>query len=111
LACTDVILMEILAGAWAVLPGTSAISPRSACRPFADVDAEGRAEGPALLSELRRRGEAIDVCDAMQAGICLELGATLVTRNVSHFERVPGLRISDPADWPRLFRLRHDGNR
>jgi tRNA(fMet)-specific endonuclease VapC len=56
--------------------------------------------GGALLSELRRRGEAIDVRDAMQAGICLELGATLVTRNVSHFKRVPGLRVSDPADWP-----------
>lgn len=54
--------------------------------------------GGALLSELRRRGQAIDVRDAMQAGICLEAGATLVTRNVSHFERVPGLRLFHPAD-------------
>jgi tRNA(fMet)-specific endonuclease VapC len=54
--------------------------------------------GGALLSELKRRGQAIDVRDAMQAGICLEAGATLVTRNVSHFERVPGLRLSHPAD-------------
>lgn len=52
----------------------------------------------ALLGELRRDGAAIDVRDAMQAGICLEAGATLVTRNVSHFERIPGLRISSPAD-------------
>jgi predicted nucleic acid-binding protein len=52
----------------------------------------------ALLGELRGRGEAIDVRDAMQAGICLETEATLVTRNVSHFERVPGLRLSDPLD-------------
>lgn len=52
----------------------------------------------ALLAELRGRGEAIDVRDAMQAGICLETGATLVTRNVSHFERVPGLRLLDPLD-------------
>jgi tRNA(fMet)-specific endonuclease VapC len=51
-----------------------------------------------LLGELRRRGEAIDVRDAMQAGICLESGATLVTRNVSHFERVPGLRLSHPGE-------------
>jgi tRNA(fMet)-specific endonuclease VapC len=54
--------------------------------------------GGALLGELRRSGEAIDVRDAMQAGICLETDMTLVTRNVSHFERVPGLRLSHPAE-------------
>ena len=54
--------------------------------------------GGALLSELRQSGEAIDVRDAMQAGICLETGATLVTRNASHFERVPGLRLSHPTE-------------
>ncbi len=54
--------------------------------------------GGSLLGELRRRGDAIDVRDAMQAGICLETGATLVTRNVGHFERVPGLLLSHPVD-------------
>lgn len=54
--------------------------------------------GGALLGELRRGGLSIDVRDAMQAGICLEAEATLVTRNVSHFERVPGLRIAHPSD-------------
>lgn len=52
----------------------------------------------ALLAELRRNGTVIDVRDAMQAGICLEAEATLVTRNVSHFERVAGMHISSPAD-------------
>ena len=54
--------------------------------------------GGTLLGELRRGGETIGVRDAMQAGICLETGATLVTRNVSHFDRVPGLRLSHPAE-------------
>lgn len=54
--------------------------------------------GGALLSGLRRSGATIDVRDAMQAGICLETEATLVTRNVSHFERVPGLRLSHPLE-------------
>jgi tRNA(fMet)-specific endonuclease VapC len=54
--------------------------------------------GGMLLGELRRSGEAIDVRDAMQAGICLETGTTLVTRNVSHFERIPGLRLSHPVE-------------
>jgi tRNA(fMet)-specific endonuclease VapC len=53
--------------------------------------------GGALLGELQRNGEAIGIRDAMQAGICLETGATLVTRNISHFERVPNLRLSHPS--------------
>lgn len=55
--------------------------------------------GGALLRELREHGEAIDVRDAMQAGICLEANAPLVTRNLSHLARVPGLQVADPADW------------
>lgn len=52
-----------------------------------------------LLGELRRDGETIDVRDAMQAGICLEADATLVTRNLSHFVRVPGLNVCEPAGF------------
>lgn len=51
-----------------------------------------------LLGELRADGVAIDVRDAMQAGICLEADATLVSRNASHFERIPGLRFTHPAE-------------
>jgi tRNA(fMet)-specific endonuclease VapC len=51
-----------------------------------------------LLGELRRAGVTIDVRDAMQAGICLEADAVLITRNVSHFDRVPDLRICQPSD-------------
>jgi tRNA(fMet)-specific endonuclease VapC len=54
--------------------------------------------GGELLGELRRSGEEIGVRDAMQAGICLETGATLVTRNVTHFERVPDLQIAHPDE-------------
>ncbi|HEU5143209.1 MAG TPA: type II toxin-antitoxin system VapC family toxin [Solirubrobacterales bacterium] len=54
--------------------------------------------GGAMLAELRRRGEPIDVRDALQAGICLEADATLVTRNLPHFKRVPGLRLAHPAE-------------
>jgi predicted nucleic acid-binding protein len=34
----------------------------------------------------------------VQAGICLETGATLVTRNVASFARVPGLQLSHPGE-------------
>lgn len=39
--------------------------------------------------------------DAMQAGICLEAGAPLVTRNVRHFARVPGLQVVGPEHWKK----------
>ena len=50
------------------------------------------------MRELRQGGEAIEVRDAIQVDICLEAGISLVTRNVSHFERVPDLRLSHPAE-------------
>ncbi len=56
-----------------------------------------RARG--LLRDLRDEGQGLDVRDALQAGICLDVGLPLVTRNLSHFERVPGLHALDPAAW------------
>jgi tRNA(fMet)-specific endonuclease VapC len=53
----------------------------------------------ALLRELRAAGAGIDVRDAMQAGICLQAEARLLTRNARHFERVPGLDVIEPGDW------------
>lgn len=46
-----------------------------------------------IMRELRAAGEPIDVRDAMQAAICLQEGAPLVTNNVRHFVRVPGLSV------------------
>ncbi len=51
----------------------------------------------ALFAELRRSGTSIDVRDAMQAGICLDAGVELVTRNAARLERVPDLRCVHPA--------------
>lgn len=51
-----------------------------------------------LLRELRAAGAGIDVRDAMQAGICLEAGAPLITRNIRHFARVPGLQATEPGE-------------
>jgi tRNA(fMet)-specific endonuclease VapC len=54
--------------------------------------------GGSLLRDLRTSGEAIGIRDAMQAGICLEAGVPLVTRNTSHFKRIPDLLLSHPAE-------------
>jgi tRNA(fMet)-specific endonuclease VapC len=58
---------------------------------------EAALRGGALLHELRSVGAGIEIRDAMQAGICLEANAQLVTRNVRHFARVPGLRVAEPG--------------
>ncbi len=55
--------------------------------------------GGDLERRLAQGGEGIGVRDAMQAGICLEAELPLVTRNRSHFDRVPGLDVVDPAAW------------
>jgi tRNA(fMet)-specific endonuclease VapC len=56
--------------------------------------------GGEALAALRGEGRAIDVRDALQAGVCLDAGLPLVTRNGRHFERVPRLRVVAPQDWP-----------
>jgi tRNA(fMet)-specific endonuclease VapC len=55
--------------------------------------------GGEALALLRAEGRAIDVRDALQAGVCLDAELPLVTRNGRHFERMPGLRVMRPQDW------------
>ena len=60
---------------------------------------EAALRGGDVLRELRAAGAGIEIRDAMQAGICLEARAQLVTRNVRHFKRVPGLEVVEPQHW------------
>jgi tRNA(fMet)-specific endonuclease VapC len=55
--------------------------------------------GGEALAALRGEGRAIDVRDALQAGVCLDAGLPLVTRNGRHVARVPGLRVVRPQAW------------
>lgn len=49
-----------------------------------------------IKATLERRGTRIEDFDAAIAAHALALGATLVTANLGHMVRVPGLRV---ADW------------
>jgi len=49
----------------------------------------------AIASELTRRGIPIGDLDAVIAAHALTIDATLVTNNVKHFARVPGLRVEN----------------
>ncbi|HEV3071367.1 MAG TPA: type II toxin-antitoxin system VapC family toxin [Solirubrobacteraceae bacterium] len=68
--------------------------------PCLQLTREAALRGGALLRELRAINAGIEIRDAMQAGICLEVGLPLVTRNVRHFARVPGLRVVEPGRDP-----------
>lgn len=51
-----------------------------------------------IQATLERRGTRIEDFDAAIAAHALALGATLVTANLDHMIRVPGLRVED---WSR----------
>lgn len=68
---------ERLLAAIAILPFDSAASRRAA----------------ELRRTLERRGEAIGALDTLIAATALTHGATLVTRNVREFGRIPGLNL------------------
>ncbi len=55
-------------------------------------------EASALAAETRlsleKDGQGIGMADYLVAGVCLANGGVLLTRNLDHFERVPGLKIS-----------------
>jgi tRNA(fMet)-specific endonuclease VapC len=61
--------------------------------PFDDAAA---GEAAAAYRELSRAGRVIGRADLYIAGICLATGATLLTRNVREYERIPGLDMAAP---------------
>jgi tRNA(fMet)-specific endonuclease VapC len=94
LATTSVHSLELLAGARTPEEGDRL---RTFLRPLAvlpfDRDAAHRAAGAA--ADLHRRGEALPTADLAVAGVCLELEASLLTRNRRHFQRIAGLRLEE----------------
>lgn len=44
---------------------------------------------------LKAKGITIGVADELLAGQALALGATLVTNNTKHFDRIPGLKLEN----------------
>ena len=58
-----------------------------------DFDLHAAEKTALLQAVLKNKGMLLDSRDAMIAGIVLSRGATLVTRNLKHFNRVPGLKV------------------
>lgn len=97
LATTAISRFELRSGAseGAAADRTLALLRPLAVLPF-DRDAADRAGE--VGARLRREGLPLPMADLAIAGICLELGSALLTRNRRHFERIEGLRLhSGPA--------------
>jgi tRNA(fMet)-specific endonuclease VapC len=58
--------------------------------PLGEEEADRAAQ---VRRTLDRRGEAIGMADSLIAGVVLTRGATLLTRNRRHFDRVKGLQV------------------
>ena len=58
--------------------------------PFDDEACE---EAGRIVSDLEARGIPIDDLDALIAGVAVRHGETLITRKLSHFQRVQNLQI------------------
>jgi predicted nucleic acid-binding protein len=61
--------------------------------PTLSLDRAGADRAAQVRRALENRGDAIGMGDSLIAGIVLQNGGTLLTRNRRHFERVEGLRI------------------
>ncbi|CAN5331073.1 type II toxin-antitoxin system VapC family toxin [soil metagenome] len=86
---------ELAAGA---LSQTEQTAVAAFCTPRTLAFSRRTAEEAGRLARvLRERGTPIGVADTLIAGLCLERGAALATRNQRHFSRVPGLTLH-PVD-------------
>jgi len=57
------------------------------------LDTIGAMRAGETYARLREQGADVGVKDALQAGVCLRFDLPLATRNLRHFERIPGLRL------------------
>jgi tRNA(fMet)-specific endonuclease VapC len=92
LATTSINRFELLAGARSP---DEAERLRIFLRPLAvlSIDREAADMAAEAASRLRSEGQPLPMADLAIAGICLDLGASLLTRNRRHFGRIEGLRL------------------
>ena len=92
LATTAINAFELLSGAHSEREKKS-VETLLAALQVLPIDSAASALAAEARLSLERKGLGIGLADYLIAGVCLARTATLLTRNRSHFERVPGLRL------------------
>lgn len=92
-ATTAITVFELLCGARTdrQRKAIDALLAAMTILPFGPQEAKTAAK---LRGQLEAEGQTIGMADFMIASICLERSSILLTRNLKHFSRVPGLKIS-----------------
>jgi len=93
LKTTAVNRFELLAGARTARQ-QAAVRDLLGAVPSLPLDAQAADRAAAVRRDLEARGTAIGMGDSLIAGIVLAANGILLTRNIQHFERVAGLRLS-----------------
>lgn len=92
LATTAISAFELQSGAGSD-HGRQAVAELLAPLDIVPFDAVAADAAASVRRMLDATGLPIGMADCQIAGICLSRNAMLATRNVAHFERVPGLRL------------------
>lgn len=101
LATTSVSVFELESGAKTAKERSKVDALLAALTVFA-FDTSAAESAASIRRHLESRGHGLAMADYLIAGICVSRSAILLTRNRSHFERVPGLTLSsDPMDRSR----------
>ena len=101
LAMSSIVAHELWAGANTQNAGPRAIGTLRLFTSMIEVvtfDKQAAEFSGDLVARLNREGVGIGNMDPMIAGHALSQGAVLITRNVKHFKRVPGLQV---LDWSK----------
>ena len=94
LRTTAVTRFELLSGARDARH-ERAIRQLLAAIPTLALDQQAADHAAQIQRDLQNVGASIGMADSLIAGIVLSHGATLLTRNRRHFERVSGLRLAE----------------
>ena len=93
-ATTTINAFELYAGVRSAREGAS-IEALLGAMTIVPIDHEIARLAGQVAHGLASRGARIAAADALIAGACLASGASLLTRNVRHFQRVPGLGLAE----------------
>ncbi len=58
-----------------------------------DLTQQAALKAAEIAKALEKSGHRVGMADCLIAGICLEIGAKLLTNNRKHFERISGLAL------------------